>query len=87
MPDSSKLLMNGTIKWPYPPISMPGKPYMERALEIWQKEGLPTLKLRPPVWGEDLGFWSAEDKEKAERAVKGEYYKTGEIQAGQRQRT
>lgn len=85
MPDSSVILMNGTIKWPYPPISLPKKEYMERALEIWKREGLPPVQLREPIWGQDLGYWSDEDKEKAERALKGEYYKTGEIQAQKRQ--
>lgn len=84
MPDSSILLMNGTIKWPYPPISLPRREFMDRALEIWNSEGLPPLSLTEPVWGQDLGYWSEEDKEKAEWAIKGEYYKTGEKQARQR---
>lgn len=86
MPDTSILLMNGTIKWPYPPISLPRKEFMERAIEIWKEEGLPALKLVAPVWGLDLGYWSEADKQKAEWALKGEYYKTAEQQAKTRRR-
>ena len=84
MPDASVLLMNGTIKWPYPPISLPRQEFMEHALEIWKKEKLPPLKLTSPVWGMHLGYWSEEDKQKAEWAIRGEHHKTGEIQAQQR---
>ena len=57
---------------------------MERAIELWREEGLPELKLREPVWGRNLGYWSKEDEQKAEWALKGEYYKTGELQSQQR---
>ena len=86
MPDTSILLMNGTIKWPYPPISLPRREFMERAMAIWKEEGLPPLKLVEPVWGLDLGYWSEADKQKAEWALKGEYYRTGEMQAKTRKR-
>jgi 4-hydroxy-3-polyprenylbenzoate decarboxylase len=81
MPDNSIMLINGTIKWPYPPISLPRNDFMEKALEIWKSEGLPPLKLKQPWFGIDLGYWSEADKQKAEWAIKGEYYKTGEAQA------
>ena len=84
LPDRSLLLIDATMNWPYPPISLPTKEFMERALELWREEGLPELKLREPVWGRNLGYWSKEDEQKAERALKGEYYRTGELQAQQR---
>lgn len=84
LPDRSLLLIDATMKWPYPPISLPTKEFMERALELWREEGLPELKLREPVWGRNLGYWSKEDEQKAEWALKGEHYKTGEMQAKQR---
>ncbi|MFH0913853.1 MAG: UbiD family decarboxylase, partial [Chloroflexota bacterium] len=84
LPERSILLIDATMKWPYPPISLPRKEFMERALELWREEGLPALRLREPVWGRNLGYWSQEDEQKAEWAVKGEYYRTGEIQAQQR---
>jgi len=83
-PDKSLLLIDATMNWPYPPISLPPKELMERALELWKEEGLPELKLKEPVWGRNLGYWSKEDERKAESALKGEYYKTGEEQARQR---
>ena len=57
---------------------------MERALELWREESLPELKLREPMWGRNLGYWSEEDEQKAEWALQGEYYRTGELQARQR---
>ena len=84
LPDRSLLLIDATMNWPYPPISLPTKEFMERALEIWQEERLPSLKLREPIWGRNLGCWSKEDEEKAKRALQGEYDLTGELQAQQR---
>ncbi|MDP6632549.1 MAG: UbiD family decarboxylase [Dehalococcoidales bacterium] len=83
-PERSQLIIDATMNWPYPPISLPAKEFMERAQELWKEEGWPELKLREPVWGRNLGYWSREDEEKAERAIKGEHYKTGEIQAQRR---
>ncbi|MFH0914499.1 MAG: UbiD family decarboxylase, partial [Chloroflexota bacterium] len=80
-PEVSRLLINATLKWPYPPVSLPKKPFMEEALKLWQKEGLPPLKLKEPWWGYDLGYWGEEYDQWAEMAVRGEYYKTGEIRA------
>ena len=84
LPDRSLLLIDATMNWPYPPTSLPTKEFMERALELWQEEGLPELRLREPIWGRSEGYWSKEDMEKAERALRGEYYKTGEIQSQER---
>lgn len=84
LPDRSLLLIDATMKWPYPPISLPTKEFMDRALELWRQEGLPELKLREPVSGRNLGYWSDEDMQKAARAMRGEYYRTGELQARQR---
>ncbi|MFC2032584.1 UbiD family decarboxylase, partial [Chloroflexota bacterium] len=82
--ESSRLLIDTTIKWPYPPLSLPKKEFMDEALRLWQEEGLPELKLKEPWWGHNLGYWSPEDEEKAMLAVKGEYYLTGEIYAQKR---
>lgn len=85
-PEASQILINATLKWPYAPVSLPKKEYMEEALRLWNKIGLPQLKLKEPWWGYNLGYWADEYDEWAERAVKGEYYKTGEIRA-QKNRT
>lgn len=82
--EASRLLIDATLKWPYPPISLPKKEFMDEALRLWQKEGLPELKLKEPWWGYSLGYWSPEDDENAMLATKGEYYRTGEIYAQKR---
>jgi len=84
MPERSQLLIDATRKWPYPPVSLPAREFMERAMDIWKEEGFPPLKLRQPVWGTNLGYWGQDDKRKAEWALKGEYSRTGELQSSRR---
>lgn len=84
---NSHILINATMKWPYPPLSLPKKVYMEDALKIWQEEGLPPLNLKEPWWGHNLGLWSDEEEEHANLAAKGEYYKVGDILAQMRKMT
>ena len=60
------------------------KEYMEKAIKLWQEEGLPQLKLKEPWWGYNLGYWTDEHQRWADRAVRGEYYKTGEERAQNR---
>jgi len=68
----SGILIDATRKGPYPPVGLPKKPFMEKALEIWQQEGLPPLALKNPWYGYPLGLWSAEDDEMAEAVARGE---------------
>lgn len=86
MPEASHMLVNSTIKWDYPPVSLPKKEFMERALEIWREEGLPALKLKNPWWGYSLGYWPSEFEEQADLAVKGEYQRVGEMLAKQKRK-
>jgi 4-hydroxy-3-polyprenylbenzoate decarboxylase len=74
----SALLIDATMKGKFPPISLPGQEYMERALDIWQEINLPPLQLKNPWYGYSLGLWSAESDEEAKLAVQGRYYETGE---------
>jgi 4-hydroxy-3-polyprenylbenzoate decarboxylase len=74
-------LIDATRKWAYPPVGLPKKEYMERAIEIWNEEGLPPLKLKKPWYGYNLGDWTKEDEEMAELAVKGEFSKIESILA------
>jgi UbiD family decarboxylase len=69
----SAIMIDATRKWPYPPVALPAKKYMEAAKCIWEKLGLPTLIPKMPWYGYSLGHWSAEDEENANWAVKGEY--------------
>ncbi len=85
-PGHSHLLINATMKWPYPPISLPKKEFMERALSIWQEEGFPDLKLKWPWHGYSLGLWTDEEEEHAVLAVRGEYKKVGDILAQRRKK-
>jgi UbiD family decarboxylase len=68
----SALLMDATRKWPYPPVALPKRAYMENAKKIWQELGLPTLAPKMPWYGYSLGHWSEENDAEAEAAVRGE---------------
>ena len=83
-PEASHLLINATLKWAYPPVSLPKKEFMEEALRLWQQLGLPQLKLKEPRWGYNLGYWGDEYEEWANLAVSGKYYQTGENRARNR---
>ena len=80
----SALLINATMKWPYPPVSLPRQEFMEKAKKIWEAEGLPKLAPKVPWYGYNLGYWEKEHEEEANLALQGEYYQTGEKFAGRR---
>jgi 4-hydroxy-3-polyprenylbenzoate decarboxylase len=82
---SSALLIDATMPWPYPPLSLPKREYMERALEMWRDLQLPSLTLKDPWWGYSLGYWTEEEEKEAKLAVQGRHYETGEKQAQTRQ--
>jgi UbiD family decarboxylase len=81
---SSALLIDATRPWPYTPVSLPRKEFMERSKEIWEELGLPKLKPRMPWYGYSLGDWTQQDIEEAELAIKGDYWLTGEKAKGKR---
>ena len=70
----SGLLIDATRKGKYPPVGLPKKKYMERALEIWREEEMPELKLRTPWHGYPLDLWTAQDDELAEAVARGDYF-------------
>jgi UbiD family decarboxylase len=74
----SAILIDATRKWPYPPVALPAKKYMEAAKEIWHSLGLPALQPKTPWYGYSLGYWGKEDEENAELAVRGEHAKVAE---------
>jgi len=84
--EDGSVLIDATLKEPYPPVSLPKRPYMERAKKIWEELGLPALKPEQPWFGYSLGEWSEEFDEAAERAVKGDYFVTGEMIAKRRRK-
>lgn len=75
---SSGMLIDATTKFPYPPTSLPRKEFMEKALIMWKKLGLPELHLVQPWYGYELGYWPQECRDEAELILKGEQYKIGE---------
>jgi UbiD family decarboxylase len=79
-PRSTALLIDATMPWPYPPLSLPKREFMERAIDIWEALRLPPLKLKDPWWGYSLGYWTEEEEKEAELAVQGRHYETGEKQ-------
>ena len=81
---TSALLINATRSWPYPPVSLPRKEFMERSKAIWEELGLPPLKPRMPWHGYNLGAWTKEDEEEAELALRGEHFRTGELAKSRR---
>lgn len=66
-------MIDATRKWPYPPVALPGKKYMEEAKKIWEELGLPPLTVKMPWYGYSLGNWDKENEMEAEMAVRGEY--------------
>lgn len=74
---SSAVLIDATIKWPYPPVALPKKEYMENAIKIWEELGLPKLKLKQPWYGYSLGYWPEEFQRDAEDIVRGDFETVG----------
>ena len=80
----ASLLIDATLKDDFPPIALPKKQFMEDAKAIWEELGLPKLKPEAPWHGYSLGDWSPRNEEMAQRAVRGDYFITGEEIARQR---
>jgi 4-hydroxy-3-polyprenylbenzoate decarboxylase len=77
-PRNTAILIDATMKWPYPPLSLPKKPFMDRAIEMWRELQLPPLELKNPWYGYSLGHWTEEEEQEAQLAVEGRHYETGE---------
>ncbi|MPZ14630.1 MAG: hypothetical protein GEU73_09455 [Chloroflexi bacterium] len=81
-PDFTRVVINATRKWAYPPVALPRKPYMERALQIWESHGdLPRPQMRSPWYGVELGHWSKDLQRYADMITAGEYLKLGDEMA------
>ncbi|MBM3527339.1 MAG: UbiD family decarboxylase [Alphaproteobacteria bacterium] len=76
-PNDSSLLIDSTLKQPFPPLALPTREYMERARAIWERLGLPALSPQPPWHGYPLGEWADEWDTYARRAVAGEWEQSG----------
>jgi 4-hydroxy-3-polyprenylbenzoate decarboxylase len=75
--EDSTLLVDATAKHVMPPLALPKREYMERARAIWDELGLPTLSPQPPWHGYTLGDWSEGWDTFAQRAVAGEWERSG----------
>ncbi|HEY3919966.1 MAG TPA: UbiD family decarboxylase [Stellaceae bacterium] len=84
--EDGSVLIDATLKEDFPPVSLPKRPFMERAKKIWEELGLPALKPEQPWFGYSLGEWPEELDAAAERAVKGDYFETGKIIAQRRRK-
>lgn len=78
------MLMNAVKKESLPPLSLPKQEYMERAKELWEELNLPPLRPEWPWHGFSMGEWDERNEEMAQRAVKGDYFSTGQEQTEQR---
>jgi 4-hydroxy-3-polyprenylbenzoate decarboxylase len=76
--EDASVLIDATLKENFPPISLPKREYMENARALWEELGLPKLKPETPWFGYSLGEWSDDLDQAAARAVKGDYFTTGE---------
>ncbi len=74
----STLLIDATAKSPMPPLALPGRKFMEEALEIWNKIGLPNITPQAPWHGVHLGDWDDRWERFAEAAVEGNWARNGE---------
>jgi len=84
--EDASVLIDATMKEDFPPISLPKREYMEHAKKIWEELGLPKLKPQAPWFGYSLGDWPERLDLAAARAVRGEYFKTGEELAKRRRK-
>ncbi len=82
--EDSAILVDATLKEPFPPVALPKREFMERAAEIWDELGMPKLTPEAPWFGYSLGEWSDDLDHMAELAVKSEYWETGKIIAQRR---
>ncbi len=67
------MLVDATRKWPYTPVSLPKRQYMEKAKKIWEELGFTPLKPRDPWHGYDLGAWPEKYSEMAALGERGEF--------------
>jgi 4-hydroxy-3-polyprenylbenzoate decarboxylase len=71
------VLINATLKAPFPPVALPKREFMERARTLWERFGLPKLTPESPWHGYDLGAWTDELERQAQMGARGEYFALG----------
>jgi 4-hydroxy-3-polyprenylbenzoate decarboxylase len=74
-----RVLIDATKVGVHPPVALPQRQYMERALELWREHpGLPEAHLRDPWYGYSLGVWTEQDQELADLITAGKYREVGQ---------
>jgi 3-polyprenyl-4-hydroxybenzoate decarboxylase len=73
----SYMLVDATLKEPFPPVSLPRREFMENAAAIWKELNLPELKPEYPWFGFSLGDWTEENQHEAQLALEGRHYEIG----------
>ncbi|MEE9195924.1 MAG: UbiD family decarboxylase, partial [Alphaproteobacteria bacterium] len=82
--EDSAILVDATLKEPFPPVALPKREFMEHAAKIWDELGMPKLTPEAPWYGYSLGEWNEDLEHMAQLAVKSEYWETGKIIAQRR---
>ena len=77
--DDATVLIDATMKQTLPPLALPKREYMERAMAIWHELGLPKLRPQSPWFGAPLGDWLPQWDQAAARAAAGQYLENGAI--------
>lgn len=72
--ETAAVLIDATLKNPYPPVALPTREFMENARKIWERLGLPALKPETPWHGYDFGLWPARFEYQAQKAVRSDYF-------------
>jgi 3-polyprenyl-4-hydroxybenzoate decarboxylase len=80
----SQILIDATLKFPNPPISLPSRDLMENAKKIWEELGLPELTPKVPWFGYTLGYWPESWDKATKLTLEGRYLETGETLKSQR---
>jgi len=86
LPDDSALLINATLKEPFPPVSLPKREFMENAKKIWEELNLPKLKPESPWFGYSLGQWNDELDHDAQMALEDKHYLIGKKLAAMKEK-
>ncbi|HSP49008.1 MAG TPA: UbiD family decarboxylase [Pseudolabrys sp.] len=75
--EDSTILIDATLKQDMPPLALPRREFMERALTLWRELDLPPLTPQPPWHGYSLGDWDEHYDIYARRAVEGRWAESG----------
>ncbi|HEY5306480.1 MAG TPA: UbiD family decarboxylase [Pseudolabrys sp.] len=76
--EDSTILIDATLKGDMPPLALPKREYMERALTLWKDLNLPPITPQAPWHGYSLGDWDEHYDIYARRAVEGKWAESGD---------